>query len=106
MFNKSYNYETFEPLTVSDLCGEYLITLHDRLNINSAFSADIQSWLSRRLNIPCSQCTDPRTLIKFYHQRLPSFNRNLIDILDPMYNDKLLQDHAFKKFNVLANEKS
>ncbi|XP_015126019.1 thyroid adenoma-associated protein homolog [Diachasma alloeum] len=98
VFNKCYNYESFEPLRISSLCEEYLNTLSDHYDIHAPFPAGVQTWLIHRLNIESSDCQDAQALITSYRNRLPPLSNKLDDILDPTCNDKLLQSLAFEKF--------
>ncbi|XP_008545190.1 thyroid adenoma-associated protein homolog [Microplitis demolitor] len=106
VFNKCYNYEAYEPLRISDMCGRYLeVQIHDKWNTESIFSTNLQQWLSQKLNMQISECKNAQALINAYKNRLPKLNQTLDDILDPTYNDKLIQILAFKNFLVLIDEK-
>ncbi|XP_044579181.1 thyroid adenoma-associated protein homolog [Cotesia glomerata] len=105
VFNKCYNYEAYEPLRISDLCGHYLKEItHNQWNTETIFSSNLQRWLSNKLNIRVSECKSAQILINVYKNRLPKVNKTLDDILDPTYNDKLVQILAFEKFLTLIDK--
>lgn len=88
------------------MCGRYLeVQIHDKWNTESIFSTNLQQWLSQKLNMQISECKNAQALINAYKNRLPKLNQTLDDILDPTYNDKLIQILAFKNFLVLIDEK-
>ncbi|XP_034943611.1 thyroid adenoma-associated protein homolog [Chelonus insularis] len=104
VFNKCFNYEMYEPFQICELCNCYLNKLSKNTwNFPYNFSDDVQKWLSKRLDIPISNCVNVHTLISIYKTKLPSVTNNLNEILDPMYNDKLLNHLAFEKITTFVD---
>lgn len=87
------------------MCGRYLKEItHNQWNTETIFSSNLQRWLSNKLNIRVSECENAQILISVYKNRLPKVNQTLDDILDPTYNDKLVQILAFEKFLTLIDK--
>lgn len=49
-------------------------------------------------------CTTAKTMINSYGLRLSVLENNLYDLLDPTYNDKILQTSILKKFQMFVDE--
>lgn len=103
VFNKCYNYEAYEPLTISNYC-DISALCKNKLDIDCIFSDDLKQWLANKLNMNDTECINARILINSYKIRIPKVNENLNDLLDPTHNDKLLQIIAYDKFAVLLNK--
>ncbi|KAK0096584.1 hypothetical protein PV326_005045 [Microctonus aethiopoides] len=105
VFNKFYNYEAYEPLRIFNYCEQYTKDLFENeWNVDCNFSFSLQKWVSGKLDMTLEDCTTAKTMINSYGLRLSVLENNLYDLLDPTYNDKMLQTLIFKKFQTFIDE--
>lgn len=65
---------------------------------------DAMRWLTFHLNLDLTKATSFRKLVSSYGDYLPVIERQLRDILDPMYKDKLLRILAYEKYASLHSQ--
>ncbi|XP_043284678.1 thyroid adenoma-associated protein homolog [Venturia canescens] len=101
VFNKCYNYEIFEPLTITNLCVREFKHLLENYDENSGLPYDVKRWLSEKLFIAIEprEFACARLIIVRYKAAMHEVALQLEGITDPMYNDKMLQFITCKKFD-------
>ncbi|OXU19645.1 hypothetical protein TSAR_015763 [Trichomalopsis sarcophagae] len=104
VFNKSCNYETFEPVQITNYCVKYLNTVISRDNLPTTLSKPIKAWLQKQLNLDYEFDTLSELIVK-YKSQIPSTEKPLKRILDPTYPAKLVKEIAYNELkNVLMRE--
>lgn len=61
-------------------------------------SPDAVRWINYRLNTDFSPLSSFEDIVRNYKNSVPTLERKLDEILDPMYKDKLLQVLAYEKY--------
>ncbi|KAL6425099.1 hypothetical protein ACFW04_009413 [Cataglyphis niger] len=99
VFNKCRNYDVFEPVKISKLCFS-LTKLIMQYFIDRAvqLSPDTVRWINYRLNTDFSPLSSFEDIVRNFKNNVPTLERKLDEILDPMYKDKLLQVLAYEKY--------
>ncbi|XP_070171191.1 tRNA (32-2'-O)-methyltransferase regulator THADA isoform X2 [Polyergus mexicanus] len=100
VFNKCRNYDVFEPVKISKLCFNLTKLIMQRHFINRTvqLSPDAVRWINYRLDTDFSPLLSFKDIVRNYRNNVPTLEKKLDEILDPMYKDKLLQVLAYEKY--------
>ncbi|KAJ8688100.1 hypothetical protein QAD02_023895 [Eretmocerus hayati] len=100
VFNRSSNYECFEPLQICNKCIMHLEEHLVNQNLNAAISKPVQDWIQDQLELDDDfSFTTFEDLIKSYKKQITHLDGSLKNILDPMYPAKLIKDITYTKFS-------
>ena len=69
-----------------------------RYSTDSALSSDVVKWINYRLDTDFSASSSFEDIVRNYKNNVPILERELDEILDPTYKDKLLQVLAYEKY--------
>lgn len=72
-----------------------------RYSIDSALPPDAVRWINYRLDTDFSALSTFKEIVSNYRNNLPTLERELEEILDPTYKDKLLQILTYEKYILL-----
>ncbi|XP_035729863.1 thyroid adenoma-associated protein-like isoform X2 [Vespa mandarinia] len=104
VFNKCKNYDCFEPVQLSNTCVQFIKAITKRYSLDSPLPMDAMRWLTFHLNLDLTKATSFRKLVSSYGDYVPVIEKQLRDILDPTYKDKLLQILAYEKYASLHSQ--
>ncbi|XP_043666118.1 thyroid adenoma-associated protein [Vespula pensylvanica] len=104
VFNKCKNYDCFEPVQLSNTCVQFIKAITKRYSLDSPLPVDAMRWLTFHLNLDLTKATSFRKLVSSYGDYVPVIEKQLRDILDPTYKDKLLQILAYEKYASLHSQ--
>lgn len=68
------------------------------INRTVQLSPDAVKWINYRLDTDFSPLSSFKDIVHNYRNNVPTLERKLDEILDPMYKDKLLQVLAYEKY--------
>lgn len=104
IFNKCKNHDCFEPVQLSNTCVQFIKAISKRYSLDNPLPMDAMRWLSFHLNLDLTKATTFRKIVKCYGDYIPVIEKQLRDILDPMYKDKLWQILAYEKYASLHSQ--
>ncbi|XP_014468567.1 PREDICTED: thyroid adenoma-associated protein isoform X2 [Dinoponera quadriceps] len=100
VFNKCRNYDVFEPVRISEMCYDLTKSVVQRYSIDSTLPLDIVKWINYRLDVNFATLSF-KDIVRSYMSNVPTIEKELVEILDPTYRDKLLQVLACQKYAAL-----
>lgn len=88
-------------MKISKLCFDLTKSITQRYSIDSALPPDAVRWINYRLDTNFSALSSFKEIVNNYRNNLPTLERELEEILDPTYRDKLLQILTYEKYVLL-----
>lgn len=85
-------------MKVSELCFNLTKSITQRYSIDSALPPAAVRWINYRLDTDFPALSSFKEIICNYRNSLPTLKKELKEILDPTYRDKLLQILAYEKY--------
>ncbi|XP_011879410.1 PREDICTED: thyroid adenoma-associated protein homolog isoform X2 [Vollenhovia emeryi] len=105
VFNKCRNYDVFEPVRISKLCFDLTKSITQRYSIDNALPPDVVRWINFRLDTDFPALSSFKEIVRNYRSNQPTLEKELEEILDPTYRDKLLQVLACEQYVVMMSDK-
>ncbi|XP_011499333.1 PREDICTED: thyroid adenoma-associated protein homolog [Ceratosolen solmsi marchali] len=97
VFNKSCNYECFDPLLIKDMCIFHLKQIISKYNLASrTLSNSIKEWIQKQLKLDNTyEFQNLIELIVKYQNMIPNTEKPLKRLLDPTYPAKLIKEISY-----------
>lgn len=82
------------------MCYELIVSIMQRYSIDNVLPPNVIEWINFRLGTTFVALSF-REIVHLYISNIPKIKKELVDILDPTYKDKLLQNLACEKYMTL-----
>lgn len=88
-------------MKISELCFDLTKSITLRYPIDNTLPPDAVRWINYRLDTDFPALSSFKEMICNYRNNLPTLKKELEEILDPTYRDKLFQVLACEKYESL-----